>query len=259
MAEFMFVNLNDPSQNKRNGVRKLVRSHVSHMQHSQKRIELGQIQKQTKYKHTNRSVNGWMVLDDSRSSHLSQRNAKAASCVDSTLPIQCQSTSPGIDPVRRPRQLYKGELAAPGGIRRRSGRDQCQPKASPTPPTPIFDDDASANEDSVEGVSTLPAAKSELAVTRPEGIIVNQAAENQTDHKWDIVSQHSSQLGCLSSSSTPGWSWELDESSSASIPHPYSSLGDPTDELRNWIELLRICLPSVMVLSLQVHVLEMQR
>lgn len=259
MADFMFVNLNEPSQNKRHEVRKLVRSHVSHVQHSQKRIELGQIQKHSKSRHTDRSINGWMVLDDSRSGHSSQRKTKAASCVDSSLHTQQYSTLPGIDTARRPRRLYKERFAAPGEIRRRSGRDQCQPKASPMPPTPIFDDEARANEDPAEVVSTLPAAKSEMAVTSPEGIIVNQVAENQTDHKWDLVSQHSSQLGGLSSSSTPGWSWELDESSSASIPHLYSSLGDPTDELRNWIELSGISLPSAMVLSLQVQVLEMQR
>jgi hypothetical protein len=127
------------------------------------------------------------------------------------------------------------------------------------PPTPFFDDEAGANEDPAEEVSTPPTAKSESAVTSPAGIIVNQAAENQTDHKWDIVSQHSSQLEGLSSSSMPGWSSELDEPSSASYLHLCSSLGDPTDELRARIELSRISLPSVMVSLLQHHSPEMRQ
>jgi hypothetical protein len=105
MAEFMFVNLNDPTQNKRRGVRKLVRSHVSCVQHSQKRIELGDVRKQSQSRYTDRSVNAWELLDDSKAGQLSQLSANAASDVDSSLLTQHHTTLPGLGPIRCLRQV----------------------------------------------------------------------------------------------------------------------------------------------------------
>jgi hypothetical protein len=99
MAEFMFVNLNNPTQNKRREVRKLVRSHVSYMQHSQKRTELGQVQKPSKSRYTDRSVNGWAVLDDSIAARSSQLKVDSASGLNSGLLPQHQSTVPGSSPI----------------------------------------------------------------------------------------------------------------------------------------------------------------
>jgi hypothetical protein len=110
MAEFMFVNLNNPTQNKRREVRKLVRSHVSYMQHSQKRTELGQVQKPSKSRYTDRSVNGWAVLDDSIAARSSQLKVDSASGLNSGLLPQHQSTVPGSVQVRLPRQMYDKEL-----------------------------------------------------------------------------------------------------------------------------------------------------
>jgi hypothetical protein len=246
MAEFMFVNLNEPTQNKRREVRKLVRSHVSYMQHSQKRTELGQVQKPTKSRYTDRSVNGWAVLDDGRAGQRSQLKLKAASGLNSGLLAQHQSTLPGSDPIRSPRQLYNEEITAPTKSQHRPRQIQRQPKAS-TSPTPIPGDEVNAMKESPQTVSTLPIIKSEVYVTSPGGVIVKQEQEDQTDRKWDIVSQHSSGSQSLSSPFTSEWRWEGDESQSTSLPFFFSNLGDPTDELRNRIELSRMSMSSVMV------------
>jgi hypothetical protein len=245
----MFVNLNEPTQNKRREVRKLVRSHVSYMQHSQKRLELGQVQKQSRSRYTDRSVNGWAVLDEGRAGQLSQRKANAALGLDSGLLTQHQSTLPGSDPIRSPRQLYNKELPAATKSQRRPRQTQRQPKASPMSLTPILN--VNAKEKPPQAVPTLPAVKSEVYVTSPRGVIVKQEQEDQTDHKWDIVSQHSSLLQSPSSSPTFEWGSAGDELPSTSLPFFFSNLGDPTDELRNRIELSRMSMSSVMVYLLQ--------
>jgi hypothetical protein len=251
MAEFMFVNLNEPTQNKRREVRKLVRSHVSYMQHSQKRLELGQVQKQSKSRYTDRSVNGWAALDEGRAGQLSQRKANAALGLDSGLLAQHQSTLPGSDPIRSPRQLYHKDLPAATKSQRRPRPTQGQPKASPMPPTPILGEQVTAKKESTHSVSTLPIVKSEVYVTSPGGIVAKQEQENQADSKWDIVPQHSSRSQSLSSSSTFEWGWEGDEPPCTSLPFFFSNLGDPTDELRNRIGLSKMSMSSVMVALLQ--------
>jgi hypothetical protein len=250
MAEFMFVNLNDPTQNKRREVRKLVRSHVSYKQHSQKRLELGQVQRPSKARYTDRSINGWAVLDDSRADHSSQLKVNATSGVDSGLFTQHQSILPSPVHIRCPRQLFNKELAASDNTRRRPRRKQCQPKASPKLLTPVPYDESNANTDSPQTVSTLSVVKSENTVTSPKGIIIKQEPDYQTDHKWEIVSRHSSRSQSLASPSTPRWDWKGEEPSITSFPLLYPSLSDPTDELRNRIELSRMSLSSVMVLPL---------
>jgi hypothetical protein len=252
MAEFMFVNLNDPTQNKRREVRKLVRSHVSYMQHSQRRIELGQVEKQPKPRHTG-SINGWAVLDDSRASHSSERKANATSGFDSRLVpernllLQHKSVLPGADPVRYPRQLYNKELVATVKNRRHPRRNQRQLKTSPTLPTPTPDDGANVCKDSPRAVSTPPTVKSETIVRSPKQVIIKREPEYEADHERDIVSQRSSRS--LSSSSTSGRDRKSDQPLDSSLPPLYSSLEDPTDELRIQIELSRTSLPSIMVSS----------
>jgi hypothetical protein len=239
MAEFMFVNLSDPTQNKRRGVRKLVRSHVSCVQHSQKRIELGDVRKQSQSRYTDRSVNAWELLDDSKAGQLSQLSANAASDVDSSLLTQHHTTLPGLGPIRCLRQVSNKELTAAGNSRRRPRRNQCLPKASPAPPTPILDGEGRGKKGSLQAVSRLfPAVKSETGVMSPDRILIRQEPEYETDYKWDTVSQHSLR-----------WGWEDDEPSFSSFPPFYSSLDDPTDEVRIWVELSRISLPSVLVSS----------
>jgi hypothetical protein len=248
MAELMFVNLSDPTQNKRRGVRKLVRSHVSYIQHSQKRIELGHVKKQDKSQYTDRSVNGWALLDDSRAGQLSPLKANEASGVDSGLLSERQATLPGSGPIRCPRQPYNKELTAAGVCRRRPRQNQCQPRTLPTPPTPILDGEVHAKKDSPQAVSRLlPTMESETVVTSTDGVLTKQEPGYETEYKWDIVSQYRSRRQRLSSSSTSGWGCEGDEPSSTSFHPLYSSLDDPTDEVRIWIERLRISLPSVMV------------
>jgi hypothetical protein len=262
MAVFMFVNLNNPTQNKHREVRKLVRSHVSYMQHSQKRTDLGQIQKPSKSRHNDRSVNGWAVLDDnSRAARSSQLKVNAASDLDSGLLPQHQSTLPGSVQARSPRQMYDKKLTTAGKTRGRPRQSQRQPKASPTPqPIPIVDEEVNTKPESPQAVSTLPNVKSETAAASPEEFPIKQEMEHETDHKWDIVSQHSSQSQSLSPSSTRSkWGgWEGDRSSSKSLPPLYYfSLGDPTDELRNRVELSGIGLSSALVSSLPPRPLEM--
>jgi hypothetical protein len=247
MAEFMFVNLNEPTQNKRREVRKLVRSHVSYMQHSQKRTELGQVQKPSKSRYTDRSVNGWAVLDDGRAGRHSQLKLKAASGLDSGLLTQHQSTLPGSDPIRSPRQLYNKELPAATKSQRRPRQTQRQPKSSTTSPTPISGDEVNARKESPQAVPTLPTAKSEVYVKSPEVVIVKQEPGYRTDQKWDIVSQDSSLLQSPSSSAIFEWGWAGDEPSYYSFPPSYSNLSDPTDELRNRVELARMSMSSVTV------------
>jgi hypothetical protein len=247
MAEFMFVNLNNPTQNKRREVRKLVRSHVSYIQHSQKRTELGQVQKPSKSRYTDRSVNGWAVLDDRRAGHLSQRKSNTPSGV-----TPHQSISPGADPIRIPRQLYNDDLPAVGSLRRCSRQSQGQPRNPPAPPTPMPTDEVNAKKESPQAVSTLPKVKSETAVTTtPERVIIKQEPGYETDQRRDIISQHSSPS--LRSASTFGRDGEDDQLPYYPFPLLHPSLGDPTDELRIRIEVLRVSLPSIMVLSLRLH------
>ena len=257
----MFVNLNDPTQNKQREVRKLVRSHVSYIQHSQKRTELGQVQKQSKSRYTDRSVNGWAVLNDfTRAGQSSQLKTDAASGVDPGLIAQHQTALPDSGPNRYPRQLYSEELPPVGKSRRRPRRARCQPKASPTPPTQILDADADtgsyANKDSPPAVSIVPTVKSETAVTSPDMFPMKQESEHETDRKWDTVSQHSAQSQITSSPSITGLGWVGHQRLSSSSPPLYPSLGDPTDELRNRIELSGLSLSSVKVLSLRPHPFE---
>jgi hypothetical protein len=249
MAEFMFVNLNDPTQNKRREVRKLVRSHVSYMQHSQKKTELGQVQKPSKSRYTDRSVNGWAVLDEGRAGQLSQRKANAAHGLDSGLLAQHQSTLPGSDPIRSPRQLYHKELPAATKSQRRPRQTQRQPKGSPTPPTPILGDEVNAKKESPQAVSILPIVKSEVYMTSPGEVIVKQEQEqeDQRNHKWDIVSQHALRSQSLSSSSKFELGWEGVELPSTPLSFFFSNLGDPTDELRNRIEFSKMSMSSLMV------------
>jgi hypothetical protein len=247
MAEFMFVNLNNPTQNKRREVRKLVRSHVSYMQHSQRRTELGQVQKPSKSRYTDRSVNGWAVLDDSIAAR-SSLQVNSASGLHSGLLPQHQSTPPGPVQVRSPRQMYKQEPPAAGKSRRRPRQSPRQPKAPATPPpTPVLDDEVNAKQESPQPRSTLSIVKSEAAVTSPEDVIIKQEPEHQTDHRWDIVPQHSSRSQSPSSASTSQWDCEGDGPSPKSFAVFFSNLKDPTDELRTRIELSRISLSSVKV------------
>ena len=259
MAEFMFVNLNNPTQNKRREVRKLVRSHVSYIQHSQKRTELGQVQKPSKSRYTDRSVNGWAVLDDSRAAHPSQINVNAASGLVSSLLPQHQSTVPDSAQTRSPRQLYSNDLTVVGKSRRRPKQSQCQSKAPPTPPTPILGDEVNTKKESPHAVSTLPTVKSETTATSPEGVFIKQELDHETDHKLDIVSEHSSRSQSLSSSSTFQLGWESLEPASNSLPPLYFSLRDPTDELREGIELSELSMSSVMVSPPRSHLLEIQQ
>jgi hypothetical protein len=252
----MFVNLNNPTQNKRREVRKLVRSHVSYMQHSQRRTELGQVQKPSKSRYTDRSVNGWAVLDDSIAAR-SSLQVNSASGLHSGLLPQHQSTPPGPVQVRSPRQMYKQEPPAAGKSRRRPRQSPRQPKAPATPPpTPVLDDEVNAKQESPQPRSTLSIVKSEAAVTVPEDVVIKQEPE---DHRWDIVPQHSSRSHSLSSSSASNRHWKYDESLSSSPPPLYFNLGDPTDELRNQIELSGLSMSSVMVSSPLPPPLEMQQ
>jgi hypothetical protein len=260
MAEFMFVNLNNPTQNTRREVRKLVRSHVSYMQHSQKRTELGQVQKPSKSRYTDRSVNGWAVLDDSIAARSSQLKVDSASGLNSGLLPQHQSTVPGSVQVRLPRQMYDKELTATGKSRRRPRQSPRQPKAPATPPaTPVLGDEVNAKQESPQPMSTLPIVKSEDAVTSPKGVVIKQEPEYQMDHRWDIVPQHSSRSQSLSSASTSQWDWESDEPSPKSFAFFFSNLKDPTDELRTRVELSRISLSSVMVSLSWLHLSRFSR
>jgi hypothetical protein len=243
----MFVNLNNPTQNKRREVRKLVRSHVSYMQHSQKRTELGQVQKPSKSRYTDRSVNGWAVLNDRKAGHLSQRKSNAPSGVTPHQPI-----SPGADAIRIPRQLYNDDLPAVGSLRRCSRQSQGQPRNPLAPPTPMPTNEANAKKESPQAVSTLPKVKSETTVTTtPERVIIKQEPGYEMDQIRDIISQHYSPS--LQSSSTSGRDGEGDQLPYYPFPLLHPSLGDPTDELRIRIEVLRVSLPSIMVLSLRLH------
>ena len=107
---------------------------------------------------------------------------------------------------------------------------------------------------------TLPTVKSETAAASPGEILIKQEMEHETDGNWDIVSQHSSRSLSLSSSSTECGRWEDDKPSSKSLqPLYYFSLGDPTNELRNRIELSGIGLSSALVSSLPPRSLNLQQ
>ena len=247
----MFVNLNEPTQNKRREVRKLVRSHVSYIQHSQKRGDLGQVEKQSKSRYIHRSVNGWAVLDDNgRAGQTSKLNASAASGVHSCLLPQHQPMSTGLNPIRHSRQLCQKELPADGKSRRRLRRDQFQPRALPMPPTPIVNDDVTANinEDPPQAVSTMPTVNSETVITSPGRVFIKQEPDYETDHKWDIVSNDYPQSQEMITSSVSGGR-EGEWQASRSLPSLHSSLGDPTDELRNRIEFSGLSFSSVLVSS----------
>jgi len=254
----MFVNLNNPTQNKRREVRKLVRSHVSHIQHSLKRTELGQVQKPSKSRYTDRSVNGWAVLDESRAAHPSQRKVNAASGLDSSLLPQHQSTSSGSAQSRSPRRLHSKNLAVAGKSRRHSRQSQCQPKDSHTPLTPTSSDGIKIKEESPQVVSIPSTVKSETDVTSSEGVCIKRDPDRETNRRLDIVSEHSLRSQSLTSSSALQWSWKGDDPARSSPAPLYFSLGDPTDELRNRIELAGIGMSSTMVSTLLPLSLEMQ-
>jgi hypothetical protein len=259
MAEFMFVNLNNPTQNKRREVRKLVRSHVSHVQHSLKRTELGQVQKPSKSRYVDRSVNGWAVFDDGKAGQQSQMKISAAFGLAPRPLVQHESTLPDSDLTRSPRQLYYQELPATDKSRRRTKQGQRQPKASPTSPTPILGTEVNVKESPQVVGSTLSTVKCETAATSPEGVFVKQELDHEKDGILDIVSEHSSRSQSLSSSSAFQRGWEGDKPAGDSFTTLYSSLGDPTDELRNRIELAGIGLSSALVLMLSLFSLAVQQ
>jgi len=260
MAEFMFVNLNNPTQNKRREVRKLVRSHVSHVQHSLKRTELGQVQKPSKSRYVDRSINGWAVFDDGKAGQQSQMKISAAFGLAPRPLVQHESTLPDSGPTRSPRQLYYQELPATDKSRHRTKQGQRQPEASPASPIPILGTEVNVKEESPQVVvSTLSTVKCETAATSPEGVFVKQELDHETDGILDIVSEHSSRSQSLSSSSAFQRGWEGDKPASDSFTTLYSSLGDPTDELRNLIELAGIGLSSALVLTPSLFSLAVQQ
>jgi hypothetical protein len=241
MVEFHFVNYNDPAQTKSRDVRKFIRSHVSHVQHEQKRTELGQIlHKQTRPRSSKQSIDAWkceegLYRDRSRSPTPQPLSRSTGSSLGTDRGSGCADG--------RRIQEGRAEMATARG---RSGMASSSARGSTKPanfqrpqsyePAPTASSSVRLDGDSSpfltdpsclhRGKRTKIGAGNNAHEEAQEASTSNQKPDKHGKHRSPLsLSKHGS--GAPSRPTPHGNSSRLS----------YSNLRDPTDELRNWMEL----------------------
>jgi hypothetical protein len=232
MVEFQFVNYNDSAQTKSTAVRRFVRSHISHYQHEQKRTELGRAIRKHKPRYYAHSIDAWKPVSgpDHNMRGPSTPPVSSVSSVASTVDTNRTSQNIVDKPVSTTRDdegvqclEAQSQASAPIGS---SSKDIVQDLVP-----------ATADPSSLHSGSH---AKTEDNIKAEETGVPNQTSGEKAMH--DVCPQTSRQYA------NPSGSCAAHFAPYRSVPQlHFEHLRDPTDELRNWVEVQRISLSSLTV------------
>jgi hypothetical protein len=237
MVEFQFVNYNDPAQNKKADVRRFIRSHISHFQHEQKRTELGRALRKQRPRYYERSIDAWKVA--SEPCHTTRH--------PSTLPASSASNNASDIDVDRGSQDMLGPAIT-------NTQHDTVLTQRPEAQSPALSLGACSSKDLVRDLTPATAEplcqesgslpKTEDNIKAEEADFSNQIFRKNAMH--DVCPQTS--LQCANPSGYCAAVTEGRITPYRSVPQVlFENLRDPTDELRNWVEVQRISVSSLTV------------
>jgi hypothetical protein len=237
MVEFQFVNYNDPAQNKSADVRRFIRSHISHFQHEQKRTELGRALRKHRPRYHERSIDAWEVASGP---HHTTRHPP-------TLPTSSASDNVSDITVDRGSQDTLG--LAITNTRHDTVLAQ-RPKSQSHAPPPSADPSKDLITDLMP-VTAEPSCQDSRRLMKTEDDIKAEEAgvSNRTcgenamhDVRPQTFLQRANPSGSYAAVS------ERHITPYRNVPQLFfENLRDPTDELRNWVEVQRISVSSLTV------------
>jgi hypothetical protein len=236
MVEFQFVNYNDPAQNKSTDVRRFIRSHISHFQHEQKRTELGRALRKHRPRKHERSIDAWKLA--SGPYHTTRH--------PSTLPTSSASNNvSNIDTDRESQDMLSLAIT--------TTRQHTVLAQGPEAQSHALSPSAYSSKDLVKDLmpaTAEPSCQDSRSHTKPEyNIKAEEGVSNRTSEEkavHDVCPQTSLQHTTPSGSCAAVSERRI--TPYRSVPQlVFEHLRDPTDELRNWVEVQRISVSSLTV------------
>jgi hypothetical protein len=239
MVEFQFVNYNDPAQNKSTDVRRFIRSHISHFQHEQKRTELGRASRKHRPRYYERSIDAWKVASGANHATRHPSTLPAPSASNNVSDISVDRGSQDTLSLAITNTRHDMVLAQ----RPKAQSHALPPSADPSKDL-ITDLMPVTAEPSCQEYGSL--MKTEDSIKAEEAGVSNQTSGMNAMH--DMRPQTSLQ------NANPSGSYaavsERPITPYRNVPQLFfENLRDPTDELRNWVEVQRISVSSLTVRS----------